>query len=491
LKNISRKNAGKRLEKGESVKKIVVVGAGYVGLVTGACFAQKDNQVTIVENNQDKIKALLNGKIPFYEPGLDELVATGIKNKKLTFVSSVAQALADKPEVIFSCVGTPSRSDGSADLSYVWHVATEIGKALQDYCLIINKSTVPVGTARQVKAIISSYLQQRNTHNTVTFDVASNPEFLKEGDALNDFFVPDRIVIGVDSPKASQTLSSLYQPFIKDLNQIIIMTVTSAELTKYASNAMLATRISFMNQMALLADKVGANIDDIKRGIAHDKRIGKHFLNAGIGYGGSCFPKDVKALIHMGTENSSPMSLIETVDAINNNQRQWFIDRIMSYYKQDLTQKTVGIWGLAFKPETDDIRCAPALDIIQKLAKKCKKIIVYDPVAQSNIQPMFGDAITYATSATNVLEQSDFLIIATEWHEFKQYKPTDFLVLKDKTVFDGRNCFNPQEFKAVGISYLSVGRDEYSNPIHNSLSDTLSETLSEKFIPDVLKDEML
>lgn len=469
------------------MKKIVVVGAGYVGLVTGACFAQKDNQVTIVENNQEKIKALLHGKIPFYEPGLDELVAAGIKNKKLTFVSSIAQGLIEKPDVIFSCVGTPSRSDGSADLSYVWHVATEIGKALQDYCLIVNKSTVPVGTARQVKAIISSYVQQRNTHNTVTFDVASNPEFLKEGDALNDFFVPDRIVIGVDSPKAAQLLSSLYQPFIKDRNQIITMTVTSAELTKYASNAMLATRISFMNQMALLADKVGANIDDIKKGMALDKRIGQQFLNAGIGYGGSCFPKDVKALIHMGIEYDLPMSLIETVDKINNNQRQWFIDRIIRHYQQDLAQKTVGIWGLAFKPETDDTRCAPSIDIIQKLAKKCKQIIVYDPVAKSTIEPIFGDAITYAHKASDVLQQADFLIITTEWREFKQYKPTDFLVLKDKTIFDGRNCFDPRDFNALGISYFSVGRhDKQDEHQLDSIPETLSDKLSEKFIDELL-----
>jgi UDPglucose 6-dehydrogenase len=464
------------------VKKIVVVGAGYVGLVTGACFAQKNNHVIIVENNQEKIKALLNGQIPFYEPGLDSLVASGIANKTITFVNSVAEGMAHHPEVIFSCVGTPSQPDGSADLSYVYNVAAEIGANLEQYCLVINKSTVPVGTAQQVRTIITEKLEQRNMY--VAFDVASNPEFLKEGDALNDFFNPDRIVIGIDSPKAAYILSSLYQPFVKTQDQILTMNIPSAELTKYASNAMLATRISFMNQIALLADNLGANIDDVKQGIALDKRIGKFFLNAGIGYGGSCFPKDVKALIHMGHEKNVRMSLIETVDEVNNNQRQWFIDRIIAHYGQELSHKVIGLWGLAFKPETDDIRCAPSLDIIQQLLKKCKKIITYDPVASSNVQALFGDKIDYAASAQDILHQADFLIIATEWHAFKQFKPVDFLLLKDKTIFDGRNCFEPGVFAALGMTYVSVGRNEQEKSTLHSSRQGLGRSTTQPVVSD-------
>ncbi len=438
---------------------IVVVGAGYVGLVTGACFAQKNNQVIIVENNKEKIDALLAGKVPFYEPGLDELVAQGIKNKKLVFVDTIDKALVQKPEIIFSCVGTPPLPDGSADLSYVWGVAKEIGKSLDHYCVIVNKSTVPVGTAGKVKAIVQDQLDKRLS--SAQFDVVSNPEFLKEGDALQDFLEPDRVVIGTETEKARAVMRKLYEPFLKTQEQFIVMNTASAELTKYASNSMLATRISFMNQMALLADKVGADINDVKMGMAADRRIGKYFLNAGIGYGGSCFPKDVKALIQTGKEYSQPMSIVQDVDHVNDRQREYFIEKIIASYGPELKNKQVGIWGLAFKPETDDIRCAPSIDVITRLLEKGTSIVAYDPVAQENIQKLFGDKISYASQSCDLLS-SDFLIILTEWSEFKAYDLEKFKLLRDKTVFDGRNCFDPKLMAQHGIRYITVGRNVLS-----------------------------
>ncbi|MBX9830444.1 UDP-glucose/GDP-mannose dehydrogenase family protein [Candidatus Babeliales bacterium] len=439
--------------------KITVIGAGYVGLVTAACFAQKDNDVTIVENNQAKITALLQGIVPFYEPGLEQLVANGIADKKINFVADVAQALKkNQPDVIFSCVGTPSREDGSADLSFVWQVAQEIGQQINGYTLVVNKSTVPVGTAENVKAIIQEQLRLRSAN--VPFDVASNPEFLKEGDALSDFTNPDRVVIGVDSEKAAQILAQLYKPFLKNPEeQLVCMDIPSAELTKYASNAMLATRISFMNQLALLADKVGADIEDVKKGMALDQRIGKHFLNAGIGYGGSCFPKDVKALIHTGKEHHLPMTLIQEVDAVNMQQRQLFFNKIIDFYGDTIVNKQVGIWGLAFKPETDDIRCAPAIDIIAQLIAHGAQVIAYDPVATSNMQQLFKNTVTFAQSAQEVVKAADFLIILTEWHEFKAYDITKLTQLKDQVIFDGRNCFDPELMQEQGFCYINVGRN--------------------------------
>ncbi len=439
------------------MKKIAVIGAGYVGLVTGACFAQKDNTVTIVEHNKEKIQALLNGQVPFYEPGLDEFVANGIATKKLMFVNSVSQALAQNPEIIFSCVGTPSSEDGSADLSQVWAVAREIGKHLDNYCVIVNKSTVPVGTAQRVEALINEELAQRNM--SVPFDVVSNPEFLKEGDALNDFVSPDRVVVGVSSSLAEHILLQLYKPFIIDEKQFIVMNRESAELTKYAANAMLATRISFINQIALLADKVGANIDHIKQGIAKDKRIGSAFLNAGIGYGGSCFPKDVKALVHMGIEHQQPMTLVQEVDQVNSVQRIHFIQTILNHYGTNIANKHAGIWGLSFKPETDDIRYAPALDVIQKLREMGTRITAYDPIATNNIKAVVGNSISYATTPDQILHACDFLIILTEWKEFSHFQPISFLPLKDKTIFDGRNCFDPALMSMAGITYVCIGKN--------------------------------
>ena len=461
------------------MKKIAVIGAGYVGLVTGSCFAQKGNFVIIVEKDSKKIQSLLKGEVPFYEPGLDQLVSKAIADQKIIFVDDISKALSRTPKAIFSCVGTPSMSDGSADLSAVWSVAKEVGKNLNNYCLFINKSTVPVGTAKKVENIIQEQLNIRNIK--IEFDVASNPEFLKEGDALNDFLNPDRIVIGVKSKKAQSILKELYKPFLNDENNFLTMNIESAELTKYASNAMLATRISFINQLSLLADKVGADISKVKLGMAKDSRIGQAFLNAGIGYGGSCFPKDVKALIHTGIKNNQRMSLIEEVDKSNDFQRIWFINKVLNFYGNDICKKHIGIWGLSFKPETDDIRCAPSIDIIEKLLEKNVKITVYDFVASNNIKSIFGNKINYADSSFEVLEKVDCLLILTEWKEFLKYKVKDFLRLKDKSIFDGRNCFDPIEMKNNVINYFCVGR----NNIDMKLKEL--EKISFKMIDDKIK----
>ncbi len=435
---------------------IAVIGAGYVGLVTGVCFAQKDNFVTIIEKDKAKIESLLAGKVPFYEPGLNELLENAIKLKKIIFVDSISVALKQNPQIIFSCVGTPSLPNGDADLSAVLNVASLVGQNINDYCLFVNKSTVPVGTAKKVKDIISKELKKRDS--SCAFDVASNPEFLKEGDALNDFLMPDRVVVGVSSLKAKDILEKLYKYFISKKDQFIVMNIESAELTKYASNAMLATRISFMNQLALLADKVGADIGNIKKGMGKDSRIGSAFLNAGIGYGGSCFPKDVKALIKMGEKHGQKMTMTSVVDSINDYQREHFIKKIIDYYGRNLSEKKVGIWGLSFKPETDDIRSAPSIDIINKLLDYEADVIAYDPQAQNNIKNIFGDKIKF-DSADNILNKVDFLIILTEWKEFLNYKSSDFKLLKDKIVFDGRNCFDTVEMKNAGIKYFCVGRN--------------------------------
>ncbi len=450
------------------MKKIAIVGAGYVGLVTGACFAQKGNRVTIIDNNQEKINQLLEGTIPFYEPHLDTIVKDALAKKTINFASTIQEALSDNPAFIFSCVGTPSLANGAADLSYVENVAAEIGTHLQQHAIIVNKSTVPVGTAVKVHNIIASKLTERGV--TISFDVASNPEFLKEGDAVNDFLMPDRVVVGVDSAHAAEALYDLYKPFLTTEKQFLVMTPPSAELTKYASNAMLATRISFMNQLAHLADKLGADIHQIKHGMAQDRRIGAHFLNAGIGYGGSCFPKDVAALVQMGMEQHYPMTLVKEVENINHVQRIWFSHRISTHYGPALATKTAGIWGLAFKPETDDIRSAPSIDVIKKLLEQGANVIVYDPVATENIKKIFGNHISYADNSQQVLQQADFLVLLTEWEEFTKAIPSQCLQLKDKVVFDGRNCFNPEDMQALGISYYCIGRNSnapYDKPMSN------------------------
>ncbi len=444
-------------KKENNVRTIAVIGAGYVGLVTGACFAQKGNRVIVVENNRTKIDQLLSGAVPFYEPGLDVLVSSGISEKTLIFVNNIASALEYKPEIIFSCVGTPPLDNGAADLSFVWNVAREIGKSITDYCVVVNKSTVPVGTAQKVKQLILNELKIRGID--ISFDVASNPEFLKEGDALSDFLQPDRVVVGVESDRAKLILEALYKPFLHNEGQFICMNIPSAELTKYASNAMLATRISFMNQIAGIADCVGADVEQVKLGMSKDRRIGASFLNAGIGYGGSCFPKDVKALIHTGSEVGYEMSLVKEVDNVNEMQRINFINKIMDFYNKNIQQKVFGVWGLAFKPETDDIRCAPSIDVIKSLLANGAKVIAYDPVAISNVKAELKDSISYAKTSQEVLEAADSLIILTEWKEFTKTNIINFTRLKNKTVFDGRNCFDPILMNSAGITYLTIGRN--------------------------------
>jgi UDPglucose 6-dehydrogenase len=443
--------------------RLAVIGAGYVGLVTGACFAQKGFRVVIIENNLEKIKQLLIGNIPFYEPHLDVVVRDGLASGLLVFENSIQAGLAHNPTVIFSCVGTPPLPSGEADLSFVEKAAEEIGRTINDYALIINKSTVPVGTVKKVHAIIAHELLQRNLN--VEFDVASNPEFLKEGDAVKDFLFPDRIVIGVESEKAAVILKSLYKPFIMQDSQLIIMNPASAELTKYASNAMLATRISFMNQLAHLADLVDADIEDVRHGMSKDKRIGKEFLFAGIGYGGSCFPKDTQALIQIGKQQHYPMTLVQEVENINHYQRVWFINKIITHYGPALAHKTIGVWGLSFKPETDDLRCAPSIELVNEILYKDAKVIVYDPIALSNFKALYGDKITYASTASEILNQADSLIILTEWNEFLAYAPQDFALLKDKTIFDGRNCYDPIAMSTYGIKYFCVGRNSLSRQL--------------------------
>ncbi len=458
------------------MSKIVVVGAGYVGLVTAVCFAAKGNNVVVVEKDGRKVKLLEKRNIPFYESGLDILLQEALDNKKLVFTSSLADALSMQPEIIFSCVGTPSKPDGSADLSAVFMVAREIGFFLSHYSIIVNKSTVPVGTAKKVESIIKEQLELRGV--PVKFDVASNPEFLKEGSAVKDFLFPNRVVIGTSSVQAIEILQKLYSPFIKNAKHLLIMSRESAELTKYAANSFLAMKISFINKIALLADKVGADIEQVKKGISLDERVGQHFLNAGIGYGGSCFPKDVKALIKLGEEFHEEMTLFEEVENINLYLRRWFVRKILSSYDDLVLGKRIGIWGAAFKPGTDDIRSAPSLDIIAQLLNKGAGIIVYDPLASSNVKKIFGDKVIIADSAVDVLAMADALVLLTEWEEFLNFEPNDFTTLKDRVFFDGRNCFDPFKMMKVGIRYFSVGR----NNLPKSLARKFLRSLKSKYV---------
>lgn len=448
------------------MKKVVVIGAGYVGLVTAACFAKKGSFVTVVENNSAKVEKLLAGSIPFYEPGLDQLVTQGINEKKLVFVSSIEQALLLQPELIFSCVGTPSLSDGSVDMSYVWNVMETVANNLESSAVIVNKSTVPVGTAQKV----TDFMRKKLVERKVDFDVqvASNPEFLREGCAVYDFINPDRIVLGLVDYDGTVThaqllLEQFYIPFITCKEQILVMNAESAELTKYASNTMLATRISFVNELARLAEVVGADIEQVAFGMGLDSRIGPSFLKAGVGYGGSCFPKDVKALIDMGKQYGICMSLASTVEDINNEQRLLFAQKIISHYSGNLTGKTIGIWGLAFKPETDDIRAAPALDIMYELLQAGANLIVYDPVAIDGVRPLFNQNVIFVSDAATVVKLADSLVILTEWKEFLQFDTQEFNTLRDKTIFDGRNCLNAKKIQEQGISYFCIGKQMESD----------------------------
>ena len=417
--------------------KIAIVGTGYVGLVSGTCFAEIGVNVTCVDTNKEKIESLQKGNIPIYENGLEEMVLRNMKAKRLKFTTSLESCL-DEVEVIFSAVGTPPDEDGSADLKYVLEVARTIGRNMKQYKLVVTKSTVPVGTASKVRAVIQEELDKRGV--TVDFDVASNPEFLKEGNAISDFMSPDRVVVGVESARAEKLMSKLYKPFLLNNFRVIFMDIPSAEMTKYAANSMLATRISFMNDIANLCEIVGADVNMVRSGIGSDTRIGRKFLYPGIGYGGSCFPKDVKALIKTAEQNGYTMRVLTAVEEVNENQKSVLFEKLMKQFNGDLQGKTVALWGLAFKPETDDMREAPALVLIDKLLKAGCKVRAYDPAAVQECKRRIGDTIYYACDMYDAVLDADVLMLVTEWKEFRL--PSWAVIKKTMSrqiVLDGRN----------------------------------------------------
>ena len=438
--------------------KITVIGTGYVGLVTGTCLAEVGNDVLCLDLDAAKIKTLKEGGIPIHEPGLLEMVRRNVEAGRLHFTTSIEESVAFG-QVQFIAVGTPPDEDGSADLQYVISAARNIGKHMTEYKVVVDKSTVPVGTAEKVKAAIDEELKARGSN--LTFAVTSNPEFLKEGAAVEDFMRPDRIVVGADDEKAVQLIRSLYAPFQRNHERLIIMDIRSAELTKYAANAMLATRISFMNELALLAEKMGADIEHVRQGIGSDLRIGYHFLYAGCGYGGSCFPKDVQALQRTAKEYGSDLKILNAVEAVNERQKEVLLDKITAKFGDDLSGKNIALWGLAFKPNTDDMREAPSRVLIEGLWARGATVTAYDPVAMHETRRIFGDEprLKLVDSPIVALEGADALAIMTEWKEFRA---PDFEVikssLKNPVIFDGRNLYEPKDVTAAGIDYYAIGR---------------------------------
>jgi UDPglucose 6-dehydrogenase len=431
--------------------KIAVVGTGYVGLVTGTCLSETGNTVTCIDINEEKVRKLQSGVIPIYEPGLDVLFHRNIAQGRLKFTTHLAEGIAEA-KIIFLALPTPPDEDGSADLKYILGVAEELGKLINNYVVIVDKSTVPVGTAEMVR--------ERIAKNAKTeFDVVSNPEFLREGVAVEDFMKPDRIVIGTSSEKAKKIMEQLYQPFVRQGNPIIFMSERSAEMTKYAANAFLATKITFMNEIANLCEKVGANVDDVRKGIGSDTRIGKRFLFAGIGYGGSCFPKDVQALAKTAEDNDYDFKILKSVMAVNATQKTKLIAPLKEYFGGNLQGKQIAVWGLSFKPYTDDVREAPSLENIKILLENGAKVRAYDPEAMENVKQLLGNQIEYADSPYGALLNSDALMIMTEWPVFRT---PDFEVigslLKNKVIFDGRNLYEPKDMKQLGFTYYSIGR---------------------------------
>ena len=437
--------------------KVAIVGSGYVGLVTGTCFAEVGIEVMCVDIDAKKIENLKKGIIPIYEPGLEEMVHRNMKKGRLQFTTDISEALEDC-EVLFTAVGTPPGKDGSADLQYVLSVARDCGKNMKDYLLIVTKSTVPVGTALKVKQALQDELDKRGVN--IQFDVASNPEFLKEGAAIEDFLKPDRIVVGLDSQRAEDLMKSLYKPFTLNGHPVIFMDITSAEMTKYAANAMLATKISFMNDIANLCEIVGADINMVRKGIGSDSRIGNKFIYPGIGYGGSCFPKDVKALIHTAEEFNYELRVLKAVEAVNLDQKSVLFNKILKYYNGDIKDKTIAMWGLSFKPQTDDMREAPSLVIIKKLIEAGAKVKAYDPVAMKEAKHMLGESITFSEDQYEALIDADCLLLITEWPEFKfpNFKIIRKLLNKP-VVFDGRNIYEIAEMKRQGFDYFCIGID--------------------------------
>ena len=431
---------------------IAVIGTGYVGLVTGTCLAETGNNVICVDINKSKVKKMQAGEIPIYEPHLDALFERNIKQGRLHFTTNLKEAV-DKAKVIFLALPTPPGEDGSADLSYILGVANDLGKIITEYKIIVDKSTVPVGTADKVQAAI-----KRNA--SIEFDVVSNPEFLREGFAVDDFMKPDRVVIGTRSDKAKKVMEDLYKPYVRQGNPIIFMDEKSSELTKYAANAFLATKITFMNEIANLCEKLGADVDAIRIGIGSDDRIGKRFLFPGIGYGGSCFPKDVQALEKSAKDSNYDFKILKAVMEVNERQKTSIIPKMMSYFKNDMKGKKIALWGLAFKPDTDDIREAPSLYLIEELNKAGAVICAYDPEGMNNVKNLIGDKIKYADDPYKALEDADALLIATEWNIFRtpDFEKLEKL-LKAKVIFDGRNLYSPQQMREMGYYYCSVGRE--------------------------------
>jgi UDPglucose 6-dehydrogenase len=431
--------------------KIAVIGTGYVGLVTGTCFAETGNDVICVDIDKTKVEKLSNGQITIYEPGLEKLFLRNLKEERLRFTTNLEEGIRDA-QIIFLALPTPPGEDGSADLKYILGVSDDLGKILKDYKVIVDKSTVPVGTAEKVHAAIAKNYKGE-------FDVVSNPEFLREGVAVDDFMKPDRVVIGTSSERARKVMNDLYNPYVRQGNPIIFMDERSAELTKYAANSFLATKITFMNEVALLCERLGADVDMVRRGIGSDERIGKRFLFPGIGYGGSCFPKDVQALVRSSEEVDYEFRILGAVMDVNEKQKLHLLPKIKRYFKNDLKGKHFALWGLAFKPNTDDIREAPALYMIDALVSEGATITVFDPEAMNNVKQLIGDKVTYAESQYDALERADALIIATEWNEFRT---PNFLkivtTLKNKVIFDGRNLFDLAAIRELGFYYESVGR---------------------------------
>lgn len=435
---------------------IAIVGTGYVGLVSGTCFAEMGVNVTCVDVNGAKINSLLNGQIPIYEPGLEEMVLRNHREGRLNFTTDIKTCL-NEVEVVFSAVGTPPDEDGSADLKYVLEVAREVGQFMNKYLVLVTKSTVPVGTAKKVKAVIQEELDKRGVE--IPFDVASNPEFLKEGAAIKDFMSPDRVVVGVESERAKELMTKLYRPFLLNNFRVIFTDIPSAEMIKYAANSMLATRISFMNDIANLCELVGADVNMVRKGIGTDTRIGSKFLYPGCGYGGSCFPKDVKALIKTAESNGYSMKVLKAVEEVNEEQKHRLFEKLSRYYQGDLKGKTVALWGLAFKPETDDMREATALVTIKLLLEAGCVVKVYDPVAMDECRRRIGDAVVYATDMYDAVLNSDALLLLTEWKLFRL--PSWGVVKKTMNkpvVFDGRNIYDAQEMSDAGFEYFCIGR---------------------------------
>ncbi len=436
--------------------KTLIVGTGYVGLVTGTCFAETGIDVVCVDINKEKIDKLNQGIIPIFEPGLESMVKRNIEKNRLVFSTNIRDHLKDI-ETVFIAVGTPPGEDGSADLSHVITVAREIGKYMENYLVVVTKSTVPIGTSKKVNDAIQEELDQRGAK--IDFDVASNPEFLKEGAAVEDFLKPDRIILGTESETARKILNRLYHPFLLNGHPIVYMDIRSAELTKYAANCMLATKISFMNDLANLCELVGADINSVRKGIGSDPRIGNKFIYAGIGFGGSCFPKDVKALIKTAEEYGYSLDVIKSVENVNSRQKEVLYKKILSHFKGDLRDKVFGIWGLSFKPNTDDIREAPSLKIIEQLISAGAAVKAYDPVAMPETRKIVGDAIEYGRDMYDAMIDTNALILATEWSEFRI--PNFNLltrIMREKVIFDGRNIYDPLEVKENGFTYYGIGR---------------------------------